>query len=338
MRLNISRYFMQNYASSLKTILLLLISNSIIRTSIASELVKCNGICMENNFIPEPNLLVSGKTCAQWDKHASKTILESHCDSFKSSLGAACGCNNLPKPSCSVCPYGYNWGSTIEYRNGSQETCEYALFLMSISTEACDMYSEHFSRYCCSNSCKICHGNSFSPQSNIDNENGLSLSCQDISISSTLLYEYSEECKTVQAKAAKYCNCGGQKEVCTLCPDGGYPPLENGFIPQDDSSPMSCKDAYKEVSLVDVSSKECSRAQSDGTYYCGCGLSSERCSLCGDGKRVRNNLRDKEVVDHIGNKVSCAAYESYLNTLEKTSEKCSKLNLLMSECCGEIKS
>lgn len=330
---------MQNYTPSLKMILLLAISAILPTFSIAIELINCDGICLKNSFIPDPELMVSGKTCAQWDKHASKKISTSHCDSFKSTMGAACGCNNLPKPKCSVCPYGYDWGATIEYKNGSQEICENALFWMSISTSACEMYSEHFSRYCCLNSCRICHGNSFAPDSNIDNKNGLSLSCQDVSISATLLYEHSEECKAVQAKAAENCNCDGQEELCTLCPDGSYPTLENGVILEEDSPPMLCKDAYKdkEVNLIVASSDTCSKARAAGIYYCGCDLSSDKCSLCGNGERVNENSRDKEVVDHDGNKISCAEYESFLNTLEKTSEKCSKSSLLMSECCTENK-
>ena len=314
--------------------------------------IPCDGLCLKNNnddsdgeLLPDPSLMVSGKTCAEWQKKASDAFLPlSHCESFKATIGAACGCKDPPKSVCNVCPHGYKWGSKITYDDGSEETCEGALFWMSTSSDICEYYAEQYSQVCCSSdTCTLCpSSSSFSADTQIKYQNNdLSFTCGDALLQASLLYEGSDDCIQLQSIVQDQCHCQPQQQqqqqrmMCTLCPNGKKPQWENGIIIGKHNSPMTCLEAQdKLISKIPADSNDCLEAHAEGIYYCGCDLSPSGCTLCTHNYRVPESLRHEKLIDPNGHTVTCAEYESFLNTQLPTSQQCHESKMFQSICCS----
>lgn len=296
----------------------------------------CEGICSGGLQVPNPDRRVSTNTCSEWNEIAKESTAKHECDTFQAVTGAACGCEDPPKSGCDVCPHGLKWGSKVYYEDDTEETCENAIFWMSSNPEGCEKYAEHVSRYCCFDSCSICHGGSFSSNELIEYENGSTMSCGNAALTASFLSAHSDDCIDIQSRAAKYCSCETQREKCTLCANGAPPPLKDAIIMGENSLTMSCSKAHHSAPYLNARSESCPVVQANGVLYCGCELSNEGCSLCGDNKRVESDLRDNEIVSG-GIQMSCAELEAFLNTMDPASEKCEASLELRSECC-ELKS
>lgn len=313
---------------------LLLIAHTAYQAPVKGSEDLCEGICKDGAEAPLPDQIVSGNTCSDWNAIVSGSLLGNECTSFQAVTGAACGCENPPNPPCNVCAHGYDWGGTVYYGDGTEESCENAIFLMSLSTESCKEYTEYVSQYCCLNDCRICHGGAYSSSNKVVYDNGVELSCKDLGVSATMITQYSEECKSVQGIAAEFCDCQSQEEKCSLCHDGSYPPFENAII--RNRSNIGCIDAFHSAPFFNADSEMCPILRAAGILYCGCDLKSEKCSLCGEGERVDENLRYEVIDIYEDTRLSCAEYESFLNALSPTSKQCLESKQFQAQCCGAL--
>lgn len=310
---------------------LLLIAQTIYQVPVSGSEDVCPGICADGAEVPLPDQIVSANKCKEWDDIVAGSSLGNECTSFQAVTGGACGCKEPPNPPCNICAHGYDWGRTVYYGDGSQESCEEAIFLMSLSKESCQWYSEYVAQHCCLNSCKICHGGSYSSDHKVEYDNGVDLSCGDLAMSATMLTTYSEECRSVQYIATDFCGCQSQEEKCSLCHDKSYPPFENAVIIGE--SNIECIEAYHFAPSFNADSGMCPILNAAGILYCGCDLSSDGCSLCGEGERVDENIRHEIVGINEDTNLSCAEYESFLNALSPTSLKCIASKEFQSRCC-----
>ena len=303
----------------------------------------CNGICSSNSsnvveLLPDPYLMVSGKTCLEWQTKVSSStkLSEGHCQGYQTSIGAACGCTTPieTKPSCHVCPFGYKWGTMISYADGSHETCEMALFYMSTSTDICEYYAEQYSQVCCHDSCPIISTCPTEDETNIIATTGQT--CGDIMLQASLLHPNSKDCHELQSLVQDQCQCNNNlPEECTLCPNGTKPTWENGIILGKHNVPMTCREVQEQIQTLEhTTTNDCNEIHAEGIYYCGCDLSLTGCHLCGNGNRVPQSLRHTPIMDPNGHTITCAEYEAYLNTQSSTTKQCQESTLFQSKCCS----
>merc|ERR1712045_842543 len=82
-------------------------------------------------------------------------------------------------------------------------------------------------------------------------------------------------------------------------------------------------------------SKECSNLQHrTGVLHCGCELNASKCSLCPNGQRVPDELRNQRSPFPLST-LTCAELEAYGNLREVLSNDCqTAIDTSRSFCCG----
>lgn len=140
--------------------------------------------------------------------------------------------------------------------------------------------------------------------------------CSDLAFEASLVNEGDFMCDKYQSNAG-YCGCPGveQLNVCSLCPDGGYPSAANLILPSQDS----CRDLYTYVSYFNEA--QCDSIQFSAikanSHHCGCaesenvdGRQTDLCTFCPDGSFPPDPDLDLELTG-----LTCGEYAAFINSL-----------------------
>lgn len=82
-----------------------------------------------NDLLPEPNRVVAGKTCQQWEEYASTSAFSVDCIHYQTLLGAYCGCDisspNYFEGYCRLCEDRLlpDMSEKVTYQSGKQAYC-----------------------------------------------------------------------------------------------------------------------------------------------------------------------------------------------------------------------
>ena len=251
-----------------------------------------------------------------------------------------CGCP-VSDNQCDLCP-GMDDHSILTIP-GSM-TCNKAFVLasqISLNDSQCPNYQADGLNYCGCNipedSCTLCPDGSPPSDGFIQDAN---ISCAEATVFATTKSRSTGGCNGVNYLGLKDCGCRIPENSCTLCPDRTFPTKPFMRIPSENSNELgtACGDAYLMFPLDNrepFGSKECSNLQHrTGVLHCGCALDESKCSLCPNGQRVPEFLKNQ--MSHFPlSTLTCGELEAYGNLQEIHSYDCqTAISTSRSFCCA----
>ncbi len=104
-------------------------------------------LCSWTYRVPKPRLILLDKSCKDWNRQQYSAP---DCRNIQATVGAACQCEQPPKPRCHICDEGdYIWDYDPDYNTFSDDFCVKMIFKMSQRYEFCIENKDHVARMCC---------------------------------------------------------------------------------------------------------------------------------------------------------------------------------------------